>query len=71
MSTEQTIQIAQFNPQIKKYILLVGAIFLTIIVIGIPLAIIWLLGVGQYFSRRYYESLECQLSENKPLCRIQ
>jgi len=63
MSTEQTIQIAQFNPKIKKYILLVGAIFMTIIVVGIPLALVWILGVGQYMGRRYYESLECRLTD--------
>lgn len=63
MNTEQTIQIADFNPNIQKYILLVGAFFLTISVIGIPLLLIWFLGVGQYFSRRFYESLKCQLTD--------
>lgn len=64
MPSEPTIvQTAEFNPSIKTYIVLVGAIFLTISVVGIPLLLIWLLGVGKYFSKRYYDNLECRLTE--------
>lgn len=56
------IKKAQFNPSIKTYILLVVSFFLLITIIGIPILIIWLLGLGQYVSKRYYEHLECQLT---------
>ena len=56
------IQSAEFNPKIKLYILLNAAIILSFTIVGIPFAIIWLLGLGQYISRRYYENLKCELS---------
>ena len=64
MTSEPVIvQTAEFNPGIKTYTLLVGAIFLTISMVGIPLLLIWLLGAGKYFSKRFYDSLECRLTE--------
>jgi putative membrane protein len=54
---------AEFNPSIKRYIVLVVAFFLTISVAGIPLLIIWFLGLGQYISKRYYENLKCHLTD--------
>lgn len=56
------IKKAEFNSSIKTYILLVVSFFLFISIIGIPILIIWILGFGQYFSKRYYEHLECQLT---------
>jgi len=61
-SESNLIQIAEFNPKINTYILLVVAFFLTITVVGIPLLIVWFLGLGQYISKRYYENLKCQLT---------
>ncbi len=64
MSEEQkVIQQAEFNPGIRKYILHMIAFFLLISVAGIPLLLVWYLGLGQYVSRRYYENLECRLTE--------
>ena len=60
-SESNLIQRAEFNPKITTYLLLVGAIFLTISFVGIPLLIFWFLGLGQYYGRRYYESLKCEL----------
>lgn len=57
------IQKVDFNPKIKRYILLSGAFFLVISIAGIPLLIFWLLGLGQYVSKRYYESLTCKLTD--------
>lgn len=57
------IQKAEFNPNIKTYILLVVAFFLTISVLGIPILIIWFLGLGQYIGRRFYENLSCELTD--------
>ena len=57
------IKKAEFNPQIKTYILIVISFLFLISIIGIPLLIIWFLGLGQYMSKRYYDSLECRLTE--------
>jgi len=61
-SESNLIQKAEFNPNIKIYILLLVAFFLTISLAGIPLLVIWFLGLGQYISRRFYEHLECKLT---------
>ena len=57
------IKQAEFNPRIKSYILFVITLFLLFTVIGIPILIFWVLGMGQYFSKRYYEHLQCKLTE--------
>ena len=56
-------QVATFNPRIKGYIMASVAFILLITIIGIPILVIWFLGLGQYISRRYYEHLECQLTD--------
>lgn len=64
MNTPQKIiQKADFNPSIKTYILLVVAFFMTISLVGIPLLLVWFLGIGQLLSAKFYKSLSCQLSE--------
>jgi putative membrane protein len=60
-SDSNLIQRAEFNPKIKTYLIIVVAICLTISFVGIPLLIFWFLGLGKYYSRRYYESLKCEL----------
>ena len=55
---------AAFNPALKVYILLYVAFFMVISVIGIPLVIFWLCGVGQWYSRHYFHKLECVLTDN-------
>ncbi len=57
------VQKATFNESIKTYILLLVAFFLSITLVGIPLLLIWFLGLGQYISKRYYENLSCQLTD--------
>lgn len=54
---------AEFNPIVRTYILLYVFGFLVITIIGIPLAIIWLCGVGQWYSQHYYDKLYCVLTE--------
>jgi membrane protein YdbS with pleckstrin-like domain len=56
-------RVAQFNPLYRPYLVLVGAITLAVTVIGIPLAIIWVLGVGQWWARHYFDKLECELND--------
>ena len=58
------IQQAEFNPKIQNYILLIGIFILTASIVGIPLLFIWLMGLGQYISKNYYNNLSCQLSNS-------
>ncbi|MFD1163044.1 PH domain-containing protein [Hwangdonia seohaensis] len=62
--TEEPIVIkkAEFNPKIKSYILYVVSFFLLISILGIPILIVWILGLGQHISKRFYDNLECQLT---------
>jgi len=62
MNQTEIIKKADFSPKIKTYILLSVGFFLLITIIGIPFLIVWLLGFGQYFSKRYYENLNCKLT---------
>lgn len=62
MSDTIMIQEATFSTKIKTYILLSVGFFLFITIIGIPILVIWLLGLGQYVSRRYYDNLCCKLT---------
>lgn len=57
-----TIREAEFSPNIKLYTLLYVSFFITISFIGIAILPIWFFGLGRYISRRYYESLSCQLT---------
>ncbi len=63
MAEETLIETAEFTKKIKTYILLQIAFFLLVSVIGIPLLVFWFLGVGQWYSRKYYKSLECDLTD--------
>lgn len=53
---------AEFNPLLKPYLVLYGAFVLATTVIGIPLAILWVLGIGQWWARHYFDKLECELN---------
>lgn len=61
-SEANVVQQAEFNPSIKTYILLVVAFYLTISIFGIPLLLIWFLGLGQYISKRFYDNITCRLT---------
>jgi len=63
MTSDSVLVKADFNPKIRTYLLLVIALFMSISVVGIPIALIWFLGLGQYYCRRYYENLVCTLTE--------
>ena len=69
MNQTQIIKKADFSVKIKTYIFLYVGFFLFITIIGIPFLIIWLLGFGQYFSRRYYENLNCKLTSRHLIFR--
>lgn len=62
-SDSKVVKAAEFNPRVRQYIFVVVMFFLFISVAGIPLIFLWILGIGQTTSRRYYEKLACQLTE--------
>lgn len=52
---------ARFNPLIRPYLVLWVAMILIATIVLIPLAVIWVLGVGQWWARHYFDKLECEL----------
>jgi membrane protein YdbS with pleckstrin-like domain len=54
---------ADFNPRIKRYVLVIVGLITFATIAGIPFLIIWFCGLGQWISRKFYESLECKLTE--------
>ena len=62
-SEGKIIRAAEFNTALKLYILLYGAFMLAITVVGIPLALIWLCGPGQWYANHYFNKLECVITD--------
>lgn len=54
---------ASFNALIKPFLVLKIGLTMACTVVGIPLAIIWFLGVGRWWAGHYFARLECQLGE--------
>ncbi|MEZ5403005.1 MAG: PH domain-containing protein [Bryobacteraceae bacterium] len=54
---------ASFNPLIRSYLVLYVSWFLLISVAGIVLLPFWLLGVGQWWARHYFDKLLCELTD--------
>lgn len=54
---------AAFNPLIRPYLVLSVGFALAATVVAIPLAMVWVLGVGQWWARHYFEKMECELSD--------
>jgi len=63
MSTDTITIRARFNPLIKLYLVVTIGVTMLCTVVGIPLAIVWFLGVGRWWAQHYYDRLECQLGE--------
>jgi putative membrane protein len=61
MTTEDTVFHAKFNPLIKPFLVMQFGVIMITTVIGIPLAVIWFLGVGNWWAQHYFDKLECQL----------
>ena len=60
---ENKIIHAAFNPLIRPYLVITIGFSIAVTIIGLPLAIIWFLGVGQWWARHYFDKLECVLEE--------
>ncbi len=65
LATDAADTRAAFNPLIRPYLVAQGAFILAVTIVGIPLAIIWLLGVGQWWARHYFDKLDCHLDAKK------
>ena len=57
------IRKAEFSPKIVQYIILVGSLIMFATIVGIPIILFWLLGLGRYFGKRYYDNLICELTD--------
>ena len=54
---------AAFNPLIRPYLVITIGFALLVTIVLAPLAIIWFLGVGQWWARHYFDKLECELTD--------
>jgi membrane protein YdbS with pleckstrin-like domain len=52
---------AQFNPLYRTYLVARIGLTLAMTIIGIPLAIVWFCGVGQWWAGHYYHKLMCEI----------
>ena len=55
------VVVANFNPLYRPYLVITIGLTVFITIIGIPLAIIWFCGVGQWWARHYFHKLSCVL----------
>jgi len=63
MTTEPLTIRARFNPLIKPFLVMQIGVTMMLTIVGIPLAIVWFLGVGRWWAQHYFDRLECQLGE--------
>lgn len=61
MPADDQLVTAQFNPLIKPFLVLKFGAVMLCTVVGIPLALIWFLGVGRWWAQHYFDRLECEL----------
>ena len=62
-SREPALFEAQFDPKWRTYFFLRILFFMVITIAGIVLIPFWILGWGQWYCKRYYDSLRCVLHE--------
>ena len=63
MAADNPLIHARFNPLIKPFLVMKIGVGLMVTIIGIPLAIVWFLGIGRWWAQHYFDRLECQLGE--------
>ena len=54
---------AEFNSRLTTYLFWYGVILLIGTIVGIVLLPFWLLGLGTWYTRRYLDHIECELTE--------
>jgi putative membrane protein len=62
IENEVVLNKASFNPKVKTYIYLVVLFYLIVSVIGWIALPFWLLGLGNWISTKFYNTLECDLT---------
>jgi len=54
---------AKLNPLYRPYLVVTIGLTMCCTIIGIPLAIVWFCGVGQWWAGHYFHKLLCELSD--------
>jgi putative membrane protein len=62
IENETTLRKASFNPKVKTYIFLVVLFYLCVSIAGLIIVPFWLFGLGQWLSKKFFHTLQCQLS---------
>jgi len=62
MGKAQILRKAEFNSKLRTYLVLYGLFVLLSSVIGILAIPFWILGIGSWYSRRYFNHIECELT---------
>jgi len=62
IDNEIILQKATFNPKVKTYIFLVVLFYLVVSIAGWLVLPLWLFGLGQWLSKKFFHTLECQLT---------
>jgi putative membrane protein len=62
IENEVVLNKASFNPKVKTYIYLVVLFYLIVSVIGWIVLPFWLLGLGDWISTKFFNTLECDLT---------
>ena len=63
MNEDKALLEAEFETKLKAYWFLQVLLGFVVSIIGIPLALFWVLGWGQWWAKRSYENLRCILYE--------
>ncbi len=61
---EKVLWEAEFDPKVRTYWLLAGALILTVTVVGIPLLLLWF-PIGNRITGHYLRRMKCVLTETK------
>ncbi len=60
-ATDASTIVARFNPLYRPYLVVTIGFTMLMTIVGIPLAIVWFCGVGQWWAHHYFEKLTCCL----------
>ncbi len=63
MNEDKALLEAEFETKLKTYWFLQVLLGLVVSIIGIPVALFWVLGWGQWWTKRRFENLRCILYE--------
>ena len=61
----QVLRKAAFDPKLKLYNFLNYLVALAASIIGLPIALLWVLGLGFYWTNRQFRALHCELTPRK------